>query len=82
MKLLMFLWLVQLLYIVQKHGNIIKLWRNSRTYLTETPLFAWYAAAALKPLPLFGLVHTNNGLIVSLFLFTKTNPKAPRYLSY
>ena len=64
MKLLMFLYLVQLLYIVQEHRNILKLYRNSRTYLTETPLFAWYVAAALKPLPLFPLVHTNNGLIV------------------
>ena len=45
-------------------------------------LFAWYVAAALKPLPLFPLVHANNGLIVRLFLFTKTNPKAPRYYSY
>ena len=28
-----------------------KLYRNSHAYLTETPSFAWYVAAALKPLP-------------------------------
>ena len=42
--------LVQLLYIVQTHRNILKLNRNSHTHLTETPSFAWYVAAALKPL--------------------------------
>ena len=31
--------------------NTSKLYRNSHTYLTETPLFAWYVAAALKLLP-------------------------------
>ena len=25
--------------------------RSSHTHLTETPSFAWYVAAALKPLP-------------------------------
>ena len=54
----------------------------SHTHLTETRSFAWYLAAALKPLPQLALVHTNNGIIVALFLLTKTNPKAPRYLSY
>ena len=43
--------LVQLLYIVQTRLNILKLNRNSRTHLTETPSFSWYVAAALKPLP-------------------------------
>ena len=42
---------LQLLYIVQKHWNILKLCRYSHTHLTETPSFAWYVAAALKPLP-------------------------------
>ena len=42
--------LVQLLYIVQTRGNILKLNRNSHTHLTETPSFAWYVAAAFKPL--------------------------------
>ena len=42
--------LVQLLYIVQTPGNILKLNRNSHTHLTETPSFAWYVAAAFKPL--------------------------------
>ena len=42
--------LVQLLYIVQTRRNILKLNRNSHTHLTETPSFAWYVAAALKPL--------------------------------
>ena len=32
--------------------------------------------------PSFALVHKNNDLTVPLFLFTKTNSKAPRYLSY
>ena len=74
--------LVQLLYTVQTRRNILKLSRNSHNHLTETPSFAWYVAAALKPLPQFASVHTNNGLIVPLFLLTKTNPAAPRYLSY
>ena len=43
--------LVQLLYIVQTRRNILKFNRNSHTHLTETPSFAWYVAAALKPLP-------------------------------
>ena len=42
--------LVQLLYIVQTRRNILKLDRNSHAHLTETPSFAWYVAAALKPL--------------------------------
>ena len=42
--------LVQLLYIVETRGNILKLNRDSHTHLTETPSFAWYVAAALKPL--------------------------------
>ena len=42
--------LLQLLYIVQTRRNILKLNRNSHTHLTETPSFAWYVAAALKPL--------------------------------
>ena len=33
-----------------KESNILKLYRYSHTYLTETPSFAWYVAAALKPL--------------------------------
>ena len=41
---------VQLLYIVQTRRNILKPNRNSHTHLTETPSFAWYVAAALKPL--------------------------------
>ena len=36
---------------VQNGRNILKLYRNSHTYLTETPLFAWYVAAALKLRP-------------------------------
>ena len=43
--------LVQLLYIIQTRRSILKLNRNSHTHLTETPSFAWYVAAALKPLP-------------------------------
>ena len=42
--------LVHLLYIVQTRRNILKINRNSHTHLTETPSFAWYVAAALKPL--------------------------------
>ena len=42
--------LVPLLYIVQTRPNILKRNRNSHTHLTETPSFAWYVAAALKPL--------------------------------
>ena len=42
--------LLLLLYIIQINDrNIIK--RYSHTYLTETPLFAWYVATALKALP-------------------------------
>ena len=36
---------------VQKERNILKFYYNSHTYLTETPSFAWYLAAALKRLP-------------------------------
>ena len=43
--------LAQSLYIVQTRRNILELNRNSHTHLTETPSFAWYVAAALKPLP-------------------------------
>ena len=43
--------LVQLLYIIQTRRSILTLNRNSHTHLTETPSFAWYVAAALKPLP-------------------------------
>ena len=43
--------LVQLFYKVQTRRSILKLNRNSHTHLTETPSFAWYVAAALKPLP-------------------------------
>ena len=44
--------IAQLLYIVQINDrNILKLYRYSHTYLTETPSFAWYVAAALKSLP-------------------------------
>ena len=42
--------LIQLLYIDQTRPNILKRNRNSHTHLTETPSFAWYVAAALKPL--------------------------------
>ena len=42
--------LVQLLYVVETRRNVLKLNRNSHTHLTETPSFAWYVAAALKPL--------------------------------
>ena len=38
-----------------KGSKYIKLYRNSHTHLTETPSFAWYLAAALKPTSVISL---------------------------
>ena len=52
---------------------------NSRVYLTETP----HLHDTLQLLSNhFRNMHTNNDLIVPLFLHTKLNPKEPRYLTY
>ena len=53
---------------------------NSHTHLTETPSFAWYVAAALKPLPYFALVRTNNGFNCSVVSVYQNKPESTKIL--
>ena len=67
---------------VKKGIETFKNYRFSYLFNRNALFICMVRRGCSQTFPSFALVHKNNDLTVPLFLFTKTNSKAPRYLSY